>query len=107
MIERDYWHTVLQLESEWVHWVIDDNEVFESSITEDPQVFNVIAVWGPQAGVSVQAKAEELPCGINIVQDCIGIGLMWSCEDSYLKEFVGFLQTLIEEWSQVKTGLKI
>ena len=49
--------------------------------------------------LAVETVLEELIFGVNVVKDCIGVGLVGSCENDDLERFVGFLKALHQIWS--------
>ena len=86
-------NTIVYLESKTVDTVVNDYYVFEISVTEYSQVFDVIAFGGKIAMLSVKPMFNILVIWINIVQNSISIYLMARCKHDNLEVFVRFLKT--------------
>ena len=91
MVEGDDWYAVVYLIGEGIDWVVYDDHVLHVSVCYDPQVLHVIPFGSLDAVLPVHAILEELVFWVDIVEDSISIGLMWSCKYHYLKGFVRLL----------------
>ena len=104
VVEGDNGDAIVDLIGERVHAVVYDHHVFHSSVGNDSQVFDVVALRRLNAVLPVQSILEQLILRVNVVQYGISVGLVRRCEHDHLELFVGLLQTLHQVWAQIDTS---
>lgn len=67
IIKRDDWDPVVDLEGERVDGVVYEHNVIQVTVTDDPQVFDVVAFFGEHTVLPVESMLEQLMVGVNIV----------------------------------------
>ena len=60
IVVGNYRDSVVQLVSKRIHSIIHDYQVFQLSVLDDPEVFDVDSFWGLDAVVSIEAVIDEL-----------------------------------------------
>jgi len=87
-VEWEDWDTIFELVSKWINSVINQNHVFEISVGENSQIFDVKTLFGLDTAVSEEPMMDQLFVRIKMVQDNIGVAAMRGCKDNYLKVFI-------------------
>ena len=109
IIKWYYRDTIINLESEWINWIIHDYNVFkvsyqtrfliqdltgtcwaEKSRCENTQIFYVVALFGKETMLPVQPMCDKLVIWVYVIKDSISIHLMTSSEYYDLEVLVGF-----------------
>lgn len=85
MIEGNNRNSIVNLISEGVNRIVNDDHIFHVSICDNPQIFHVIPFRSLDAVLPVHAILEKFVFGIDIVENSISISLVRSCEHHYLK----------------------
>lgn len=66
-VEGNDRNTVINLEREGKDRVVNDNEIFEISVFDDPQVLYVVAFLSLDAVVSVQSVLKVVVVWVNVI----------------------------------------
>lgn len=93
-----------ELCSEGVDCVVYKQHVLQGNVPEDAQVFDVLAVGGPHARRSVEPVLNELPSGVEVVQDGVCVQRSARSEHAHLVVLVGGLEQLLAERPNVEPG---
>ena len=94
IVEGNYRDSIVDLEGEAVHRIINDDHILKSSIANDSEILNVKSLLGENTVLSVHSELDKLSVRINIVENCVRICLVRSCEHHHLEMFVCFFQAL-------------
>ena len=97
-------YAVVNLIGEGVNRVIHNNHVLHLSIPDNPQILYIITFGCLYTMLSVQSILKKFVLRVDVVQNCIRIGLMACSENNYLKLFVRFLEALHQIRSQVNAS---
>ena len=89
VIEIDNWDAVVQLESEGVHAVVDQDYVREGTLMENAHILDV-EVWVAcsDAGWSIETSLDQGAIWIEVVDDRISVLLLRGSEDDHLEMLV-------------------
>ena len=89
IVERQNGYSVVELEAEGIHRVIDYNDILKVSIFDYPQVFNVHAFFRLHARISVNSVLNEFVVRVKEVKDHVGVSLVRRSEDHHLEVLTG------------------
>jgi hypothetical protein len=100
----NYRDSVVDLISEAISSVINNDHIAKVAIGENPQVFNVNSVH-IDAVVPEEPLMNQFSSRVEVVKDDISVALMRSSEYEDLEVLVDFLQTLLRERTNVDASV--
>ena len=105
VIEAHNWHSIVQLERERVHAIVDQDDITECTLVEYAHIFDV-EVWVacPDAARSEVSRLDQTAIRVQIVNDRICVLLFRGRENDDLEVLVGRLEALSSEWTYVDAG---
>ena len=98
-------HSIVKLERERIHTVVDQYDIPEIALVEYSHVFDV-EVWvaRPNAARSEVSRLDKRAIRVQIVNNRICVLLLRSCENDNLEVLVGCFETLSSERTNVDAG---
>ena len=75
------WNPVLDLKSERVDQVVDDHDIVQVSVLDDPQVLNVKPIMSLHAVLSMEDSVNGLVLFVQMSNDGLGIVNRWGSEN--------------------------
>ena len=97
-------NAVGELVPERVDSVIYKEHVLQGDVPEDSEVFDVLAVLGPHARWPVESVLNQLPSGVEVVQDSVCVEGSARREHAHLVVLVGRLEELLAVGTNVEAG---
>lgn len=86
--------SIIDLESEAVDAVVNDDDVLEVTVVEDAEVLDVVAFAGEVAVLAIESVFYVFVVGVYVVEDGICVDLVARGEDYDLEVLAGFFEAL-------------
>lgn len=93
VIERNDWDTIVQLVTEGIDCVIDNDHILEIAVGNYSEVLYVNPFFSPDAVLSVESVLDESAIRIEIVKHDVRICFVRGCEHHNLIVLISLLKT--------------
>ncbi len=98
--ETENWDAIAHIVAEGIRGIVDQEHIIQSSVRDNPHVFDSYSLFCSDAVVPVQSCCEVLSFRIDEVDDRVGIESVRRREDGHLIVLGYPLESLFKVWSE-------
>lgn len=79
-------NAVIQLQSKGVDQIVDDDDITEIPVLDDPQILDAEALLGLKTMISAQNPLNSFSLCVEMGHNCLSVIFSGSCENVYFEE---------------------